>query len=755
MRSLHHLSLLASLFAVSASFALANVSWRRIDSSPGGILPSPNRDVEPTAALAVDVDNDGDADLIVGGRNAGPALTLWRHNAGRWTIEVIDPDNVRIEAGGAAFDIDGDGDLDLVFGGDFRSGEIWWWENPHPAKGASWKRRTLKRDTLNQHHDQLFGDFDGDKKPELVSWNQRSRSLLRMQIPANPTSDALWPVETIFSRSEGIPPEGLAAADIDGDGVTDIVGGGYWFKHAGGGRFAANVIDPTMLYSRVVVGQLVKGGRPEIVFGPGDADGPINWYQWDGKQWVSTVLEPHIIHGHSLEMADIDGDGNLDIFVGEMGSWSGRVNNSTARVMIYYGDGKGNFRKQYVSLGQGVHESRLADLNGDGRLDIFAKPFRHHAPRLVVWLNEGNHATPLALDKWERHLIDDVQPGKRLFIEAIDLDGDGHRDLVSGAWWHRNPGRIGGKWERREIGDGFVNFATAYDFDRDGAFDLIGTTAPLRGNQFIVAFNDGRGNFTLRKDIPAGTGDFLQGVVAARLQNNTNLVVLSWHKNDTGLEALIFPDDARKGEWKLATISPFTRNEQVTLGDIDRDSHVDLLLGDYWLRNTEKGWAHHELGTVTDLNPKAEADRNRLVDMNGDGWLDAVVSLELDTHIVWFEHPGKDATGKWKRHIVGQVPGQGFSMDVADFDGDGDFDIVVGEHRNPDKVNRVIIFENTDGKGGAWKQHVIDQGPANMIDHHDGVIAVDVDGDGDLDLISIGFTNNKVWILENKAIERR
>ena len=123
------ISLMLLLSCASADGAVA---WRRIDSSPQGVLPSPQREVEPTATLAIDVDGDRDADLIVGGRNSGPALTLRRFDAGRWTTEIIEPDDVRIEAGGAAHDIDGDGDLDVVFGGDFRSGEIWWWENPHP-----------------------------------------------------------------------------------------------------------------------------------------------------------------------------------------------------------------------------------------------------------------------------------------------------------------------------------------------------------------------------------------------------------------------------------------------------------------------------------------------------------------------------------------------------------------------------------------------------------------------------------------------
>ena len=37
----------------------------------------------------------------------------------------------------------------------------------------------------------------------------------------------------------------------------------------------------------------------------------------------------------------------------------------------------------------GFHEARVADLNGDGKLDILSKPYNWETPRLDVWLNQG------------------------------------------------------------------------------------------------------------------------------------------------------------------------------------------------------------------------------------------------------------------------------------------------------------------------------------------------------------------------------
>jgi hypothetical protein len=304
---------------------------------------------------------------------------------------VIDDTRKNPEAGGDFCDIDRDGDLDIILGQDFSGNAIWWWENSYPDFSKPWTCRYVKNSGGRKHHDQTIADFDGDGQVELVSWNQQAKQLLLFEIPTAPKSTEPWPSTVVYSWSSGQEREGFPSipVDIDLDGKVDIVGGGRWFKHKGGTEYEEHVIDDQMAFTQCAAGQLVKGGRPEVVFSPGDMDGPAEWYEWTGSEWTAHVLRA-VIHGHTCEIRDVDGDGNPDIFIGEMGNPGAGDN---AKTYIWYGDGQGHFKETVASQGQGIHEGKLADLDGDGDLDILMKPYSHNTPRIDILLNGGTRAT--------------------------------------------------------------------------------------------------------------------------------------------------------------------------------------------------------------------------------------------------------------------------------------------------------------------------------------------------------------------------
>ncbi len=728
----------------------ADVRWTHLSSETYD-LPVPFVAPEPTASLVVDLDENGSEDIVVAARKSAPSVVWYRREGRGWKRYIIDDALQHIEAGGAHQDIDRDGDIDIVFGAEAGDNKIWWWENPYPNfdPARPWKRRRIKDSGENKHHDQIFGDFEGDGRPELVSWNQRAKTLFLFEIPADPRNTEPWPATPIYSWSDREEHEGLAAADINLDGKIDIVGGGRWFEHVSGATFRTHVVDDAYRFSRALAGQFKEGGRPEIVFGPGDNILRLRMYEWSSGKWIGKDLLPYEVnHGHSLRMGDVDRDGNLDIFVAEMGQWGRQVDNPNARMYLLYGDGKGNFRVQLIQQGQGTHESRLGDLDGDGDLDIFGKAYRHNYPRLDVWRNDGASKGKLALNQWKRHVIDSNKPHRAIWITAADIDGDGLKDVVTGGWWYQNPGQPGGKWVRSDIGSPLKNMSAVFDFDLDGDYDILGR--PAEGSQadpqFLMARNRGNGAFEVLTSPGKAEGDFEQGIAVAWLEPGQEYqVALSWHRAGHGIQLLIPPGGDISNPWGWKRISEFSQDEALSAGDIDRDGDRDLLLGTRWLRNEGGAWS------LQMINPVAgDPDRNVLADMNHDGRLDAVVGFEAINKpgkLAWYQQP-ESLEQTWIEHIIAEPVGP-MSLSVTEMDGDGDCEVIVGEHnyQQPETV-KLIVFENLDGSSTQWRRHVVYSGD----EHHDGARTVDIDGDGDQDVISIGWSHPRVVVYENLAI---
>lgn len=696
-----------------------------------------------------DIDGDGKNDISV--HTWDTSITWYKYPIWEKTVIVANDDIRGDEI--LLVDLDKDGDLDVVCSYNNQGRNVWWFENPLPSgdpESGNWKGYMI-----GSGHEEMKDihvlDLDKDGKLDVVS---RHHDRVYLYFQNTPTD---WTQEILHIRER----EGMDVGDIDGDGDEDIILNGFWLENPGDPR---NDIWPeysidSLWYQqnggewrdnacKVQVADINQDGRMDVIFSQSEKTGyPIVWYETTSPKGGDGAWTEHVIgyvdNCHSLQVADMDKDGDPDVVAGRL------RDSPVLRLYIFYNEGRGNSWDQVLIYEGGSYSGKVGDIDNDGDIDFVSSRTWATSPVYIL----RNLDSGLPIGPWERHVVDPSKPWRAIFILPGDINRDGFPDIITGGWWYQNPGTPGGIWMRHDIGEPLKNMAAVFDFDMDGDLDILGTEGQgsSLNDSFVWARNDGSGSFTILNNIQSGDGDFLQGVAVARFNSGRPFeVALSWHQRDKGVQMLTVPSDPSSRIWTWWKIHNSSQDEQLSAGDIDRDGDIDLLQGTKWLRNDIGFWTQFKLN-----GGGALPDRNRLADINGDGRLDAVVGYEAIStlgKLAWYQQPVSSPTDTWTEHVISNSVIGPMSLDVVDMDSDGDLDVIVGEHNldNPSSA-MLYIFENVDGKGTSWKQHSVYMGD----EHHNGVQVVDTDNDGDLDIISIGWGHDLVVLCENKANEAR
>jgi hypothetical protein len=532
--------------------------------------------------------------------------------------------------------------------------------------------------------------------------------------------------------------------DLDGDGDLDVAHNGFWMEQASPIDWVEHEIDPNWPADvGVLIIDIDGNGNNDVVLAASESSNErFSWYEAADPvngPWTEHVIDPTTSVLHTFKAADMDLDGDLDLVTAEM-----HQSADPDEVSVYLNDGDALSWTQLVVATSGSHNLRVADFGSDGDIDIFGANWNDSAPNtadIEMW--ESQLQSGLPLDQWQRHIVETSMPWRAVFVAGEDINTDGLPDLVTGGWWYPNPGALGGNWVRTPIGAPLNNMAAVYDFDSDGDMDVLGTNGQHSGDDFSWARNDGTGVFTNFDIAPSGGGDFLQGVsVDQVIAGGGTEIVLSWHNGGPGTSMFTVPGDPTDPNWPLPVISPTRNGEQIATGDIDGDGLIDVHLGTNWLRQLGDGSFETRPGvTMSGGVP----DRVSMADIDDDGDLDVVIGAEGARLLIWGENQDNGST--WTEHVIATDVNY-FSVDIDDIDGDGDIDVVGGAHQGNGEV---FIYENA-GQGATWITHVVDPGDATPIDHHDGTQLVDMDLDGDLDIITIGWQFTSLVIYENLAI---
>jgi len=346
----------------------------------------------------------------------------------------------------------------------------------------------------------------------------------------------------------------------------------------------------------------------------------------------------------------------------------------------------------------------VADFNGDGKLDIVAGPYVYLAPD---W-----KAQKIREIKGE---VDEAGKGYMWnFADLpLDVDGDKQIDVISCDWfekcldWHKNIGFDGNLWPRAVI-DVSLNHETAQLVDIDG---------------------DGQ----KREILP-------------------EVVETYWFE--------IVRDETGGPRFVKHIISQKKMNFGGGVGDLNGDGRPDVIRPDAWFEAPadprDGQWIEHPVALGGAEEGQSEHTAQILVhDVNGDGRNDLIASSAHRYGIYWYEQMREGTEIRFRRHLIDNTWSQAHSLTLADFDGDGDLDLVTGKRfmahngSDPGELEPLgVYWYEFEGKPEPkWTKHAIT--------YNEGIGAglnipvADLDGDGDLDIVVTGKWGGPVWF-ENK-----
>jgi hypothetical protein len=358
---------------------------------------------------ATDVDGDGDIDVL-SAAYYNDQICWWENTGG--TPPTFVQHYIRHNFDGAhsvyAADLDSDGDTD-VLGAAAAGSLLTWWENKPsgnepPADPISWTEHSI---------DGSYGgaicvyatDIDGDDDLDVVSASNWEDDITFWQnAPSgNPSNPISWTERTLRGDFEGAIS--VFAADVDGDGNTDVLGTARdgdeiaWWENSGGAApsFTEHSIRDDLDWALCVYAADLDGDADVDVLGCGHTDDDLLWWEnipsgnappLDPVAWVQHTIDEDFDGVDSAYIADVDDDGNMDIV--SAAYWADEI-------AWYENDGDETFVKHAIEDGfDGAYWVHVADVDGDADLDVL--PVADKDDDVTWWENTTTvQAAPLVL----------------------------------------------------------------------------------------------------------------------------------------------------------------------------------------------------------------------------------------------------------------------------------------------------------------------------------------------------------------------
>jgi hypothetical protein len=709
-----------------------------------------------------DLDGDGDKDIFLGqengelayfenqGNSSSPFYVLitqaykavFEQPRQGQKVKVWTKIDVGRRSAPTMIDIDADGDLDLFVGSE--EGNIWFFENQGNNLIPVFQLSTTKYQNLlpGKNSTLLFADINLQRKYDLLIGTADGRIML--YINEGTRQKAHFPPDRGIKIVQfGLETNAVPALlDWDKDGDLDLI-----------------------------VGQ--NNGTLSLFLNQGDRFFP-DW------QFTERNFQLIDIGGESAPLfVDMNGNGEQDLIIGSANPTVFHYESKSQyerRIFWNRSTNIFNFNKLIVT---GHRASMTAgDLDGDGDLDLIVG---EEAGNLNYFENDGDARNPNWILKTEELIF---MTGQKNSAPTLgDLDGDEDLDLLVGAKTGQiayviNSGTTQKpKWELKDrtffqIDVGSNSVPRLYDNDKDGDLDLfIGNYS----GRIIAYKNKGT------KKEPLFV---LDSTRFTSINTKSDLVPMffDWNRdkvddliigNVSGkIQLLVAPsaEDPNRKEWELdkEALTEFNvgKLSHPVMLDMDGDNVKDLLIGNNkgdFLLFLNKGRKKKEATTQVPIDNSIDRVDGSLVIKQADGDVnldpgnddlnkiakkgDEIAAVE-DEEFEVDKPPPVNIDPKFVRDMEPLVANSSIVWSrptLGDLDQDGDLDLIIGS-----KSGRVYLYEN-QGSRTEWSFRLT---TSNLL-HTDRLqytspLLTDMDEDGDLDLI-VGSKIGKLRFYENQG----